>query len=108
MRKDVAFIDAATADEYVQIDWNGRTLDKAAMLARIRSSNIKLQSNTLDEFDLKVYGNTAIVTAVATRKGVMDGKDISGTVRATRVYIKRDGRWQVVQFQQTLIAPVSG
>lgn len=105
VRKDVAFIDAATAEEYVQVDWNGWILDKAATLARIGGSNIRLQSNTVDEIDVKVYGDTAIVTSTETRKGVMDGKDISGTVRGTKVYVKKDGRWQVVHFQQTLVAP---
>lgn len=101
VRKDVASVAAATADEYVQIDWEGKVLDKAAMLARIGSSNIQLQSNTLDEIDVKVYGDVAVVTGRATRKGVMDAKDISTSVRYTRVYVKREGRWQVVQFQQT-------
>ena len=107
VRKDVAFIDAATAEEYLQIDWAGRTLDKAAMLARIAGSNIRLQSNTADEIDVKVFGDTAIVTSTSTRKGVMDGQDISGTIRGCKVYIKRDGRWQVVYFQQTLVVPTS-
>jgi len=74
------------------------------MLARIGSSNIRLQSNTVDEINVNVYGNTAVVCGMATRKGVMDGKDISASVRYTRVYVMRDGRWQVVQFQQTRVA----
>jgi hypothetical protein len=44
---------------------------------------------------------------LATRKGVMDGKDISAGIRYTRVYVRRDGRWQVVQFQQTRVVPGS-
>lgn len=108
VRKDVAFIEAATADEYVQIDWTGKTLDKKAMLARIGGSDIKLQSNTVDQFDVKVYGNIAVVMVTATRKGVMDGKDISGTIRGTKIYVKRNARWQVVQFQQTLLVPKPG
>lgn len=103
VHKDVAWVASATADEYVQIDWEGKVLDKKAMLARIGSSNIQLQSNAVDEIDVKVYGEVAVVAGQATRKGVMDGKDISSSVRFTRVYIKRDGRWQVVQFQQTRV-----
>jgi hypothetical protein len=34
----------------------------------------------------------------------MNGKDISGVIRSTRVYVNRDGRWQVVAFQQTRVA----
>ena len=108
IRKDISYVDAATADEYVQIDWDGKVLDKTATLARIKSSNIQLQSNTLDEISVRVYGDTAVVTGLATRKGLMDGKDISTGIRYTRVYTKRDERWQVVQFQQTRVAANAG
>jgi ketosteroid isomerase-like protein len=83
VRKDVPYVAAATADEYVQIDWDGKVLDKTATLARIKSTNIQLQSNTLDEVSVRVYGDTAIVTGLATRKGLMDGKDISTGIRYT-------------------------
>ena len=106
VRKDVAAIAAVTADGYVQIDWDGRILDKAATLERIKSSDIKLQSNTVDNVEVRVDGDTAVVVGTATRKGVLNGKDISGTIRYTRVYVKRNGRWQVIQFQQTRIAEV--
>ena len=105
VRKDVALVDAATGEEYLQYDWEGKVLDKAAMLARIKSSDIQLQSNTLDEIDVRLYGNTAVVRGLATRKGSMDGKDISTSVRYTRVYVNREGRWQAVQFQQTRVVP---
>jgi len=62
VRKDIAGIAAATVDEYVQIDWDGKVLDKTATLARIRSSNIQVQSNTLDEVSLRIYGEIAVVT----------------------------------------------
>jgi ketosteroid isomerase-like protein len=105
VRKDIAYVEAATADDYVQIDWDGKVLDKTATLARIKSNSIQLQSNTLDEISVRVYGDSAVVTGLATRRGVMDGKNISTGIRYTRVYIKRDGRWQVVQFQQTRVTP---
>jgi len=108
VRKDIDYVAAATADEYVQIDWEGNVLDKTATLSRIKSNNIQLQSNTLDEVSVRVYGDTAVVTGLATRRGFMDGKDISTGVRYTRVYIKRDGRWQVVQFQQTRVTRKPG
>jgi hypothetical protein len=80
-------------------------VDKVAELRRIQLNNIRLQSNTLDGLDVNVYGETAIVTGLATRKGVMDGKDIGAAIRYTRVYIMRGGRGQLVQFQQTRVAP---
>lgn len=104
VRKDVEAIAAVTADDYFQIDWNGKVLNKAATLARIKSSEIKLQSNFLQDVDVRIYGDTAIVSGLATRKGTMNGEDVSGAIRYSRVYVQRNGIWQVVAFQQTPVA----
>ena len=103
VQKSMGALEAVTADDYVQIDWVGKVLDKAATLERIKSSD--MQSHALEDLNIRVYGNTAIVVGTAIRKGVTGDKDISGTFRYTRVYVNRDGRWQVVHFQQTRVAP---
>ena len=54
---------------------------------------------------MRIYGEVAVVTGRATPKGVADGREFVDPVRYSRVYVKRDGRWQVVLFQQTRIAP---
>jgi ketosteroid isomerase-like protein len=104
VRKDVDAIAAVTADDYVMIDFEGKVRNKTATLERIKSSEIQLQSNSLDEVDVRIYGNTAIVTGRATPKGTISGKDFSRPIRYTRVYVKEDGHWQVVSFQQTRVA----
>jgi hypothetical protein len=103
VRKNMDALDAVTADDYLQIDWVGTVLGKAATLERIRSSD--MQSHSLEDLKVRVYGNTAIVVGTAIRKGVTGDRDISGTFRYTRVYVNRDGRWQVVHFQQTRVTP---
>jgi ketosteroid isomerase-like protein len=104
VRKDVDAISLATAEDYMQIDSEGDVLNKAATLQRIRSSYAQLQANPVDDMVVRVYGNTALVTARATPKGTIDGKSTLAPIRYTRVYVKRDGRWQVVLFQQTRVA----
>ena len=104
VRKDTEAIAAATADDYVQIDFDGKVWNKATAMARIRSSEIQLQSNTIDDVDVRIYGNTAVVTARSIPKGTINGKDFSRPMRYSRVYVNRNGRWQVVLFQLTRIA----
>jgi ketosteroid isomerase-like protein len=89
VRKDVDAIAAVTADDYVMIDFEGKVRNKAATLERIKSSEIRLQSNSLDEVDVRIYGNTAMVTGRATPKGTISGKDFSRPIRYTRVYVKK-------------------
>jgi len=104
VRKDVEAIAAATADEYLQIDFDGNVRDKAAAMRRIKSSAFQLRSNSLDEMVVRIFGNTAVVTARSTPKGTLNGKDFGQPLRYSRVYVKRDGRWHVVMFQMTHVA----
>jgi ketosteroid isomerase-like protein len=103
--KDFNVFNSATADDYMQIDFDGIVLDKTATLERIKSSYAQLHSNVLDDMIVRIYGNTALVNARANPKGIMKGKEFSDAIRYTRVYVKRDGHWQVVLFQQTRIVP---
>jgi ketosteroid isomerase-like protein len=92
-----------TADDYLQIDTDGRVLNKADTLERITSSYARLVANPVDDLAVRVYGDTAILTARARPQGVLDGKEFTDALRYTRIYVKRDGRWQVVLFQQTRV-----
>ena len=105
IRKDLAFYDSTTAPDYLQIDFNGQVLDKRTMLDRVKSSYAMLQSNEIDDEIVQVYGNTAILRARAQPRGTMNGKEFSDDRRYTRIYIERNGLWQVVLFQQTRVNP---
>ena len=102
--KDLNVFISATSDDYMQIDFDGIVLDKTATLDRIKSSYAQLKSNVPEDMDVRIYGNTAVVTAKANPKGIMKGKEFTDAVRYTRLYVKRNDRWQVVLFQQTRIA----
>ena len=78
--------------------------DKSAAMQRIRSSQIQLKSNTIDEMTVKIVGDTALVTARSTPIGTIDGRDFP-PIRYSRVYAKRNAEWKVVLFQMTRIAP---
>jgi len=104
VKKDTATLEKMTADDYQLIDANGKMRGKADTMEAIKSGAISLQSNDVDDLKVQVYGNTAVVTGRSNPKGTIDGKDVSGPIRFTRVYVKRNGNWQSVLFQQTRIA----
>jgi len=104
VKKDTATLEKMTADDYQLIDTNGKVRGKADTMEAIKSGAINLQSNDIDDLKVQVYGNTAVVTGRSNPKGTIDGKDVSGPMRFSRVYVKRNGTWQSVLFQQTRIA----
>ena len=104
VKGDTAALDKMTADDYMLTDVNGKMRSKAETMEAIKSGAIKITSNDIEDVKVHVYGNTAVVTGRSNAKGTIDGKDIEGPVRFTRVYVKRNGHWQSVAFQQTKIS----
>jgi ketosteroid isomerase-like protein len=103
VKGDVAAIASQTSDDYTLINANGELSGKAQTMDAIKSGNIKLSANELSDLKVRVYGNTAVVTGKSNAKGVVGGRELKGPVLFTRVYVKKDGKWQSVAFQQTPI-----
>jgi ketosteroid isomerase-like protein len=102
-KKDSAFLKKLFADEYLGTDQDGTTWTKAQDLANATSEGTRLESFVLTDLKVHVYGDTGVVTGRNTVKATFKGKDISGAYRFTDVFVKRDGRWQVVATQGTVV-----
>jgi ketosteroid isomerase-like protein len=90
-------------DDYVFTNQDAVMRTKAQMVSAYESGSIKYESVKFDDLKVYAYGDTAVVTGRSTVKGTDGGKDISGQYRYTRVYVKRQGRWQLVATQTTTI-----
>jgi ketosteroid isomerase-like protein len=104
VKGDVKTLEGLTADDYVLINANGQVSDKATTMNDIKTGNIKLSSNDVSDLKVRVYGDTAVVTGKSNAKGTIRGRELKGPVMFTRVYVKKNGKWQSVAFQQTPIA----
>ena len=104
VKNDVATLDKQTADDYTLITMNGQMSSKSQMLDNFKTGKSKVTSNEVSDLNVRVYGDTAVVTGKADVKGTLGGQDANGTVMFTRVYVKKGGRWQSVAFQQTRVS----
>jgi uncharacterized protein (TIGR02246 family) len=105
IRGDVAFFDNVLADEVIYTTINGEIKNKAQVLDDYRKHNITFKSHVFDEIHVRLYGDLAVVTNRATAVSTYRGKPRRSLTRNTRTFVRRDGRWQVVAFQSTRIAP---
>jgi ketosteroid isomerase-like protein len=103
-KNDMTTIERILAPEFVITDSDGRLTTRAERIARGRSGAIKFQSFTVDDYQVHVVGDTAIVTGRVTQKGVRDGKDITGQERFTDTFVRRGGQWQAVATHSSRIA----
>jgi ketosteroid isomerase-like protein len=90
-------------DNYVFTNQDAVVRTKAEMVSGYASGTTKYESVKFDELKVHAYGDTAVVTGRTIVKAQDNGKDFSGQFRYTRVYVKRQGRWQLVATQVTRI-----
>ena len=102
-RKDVAFIDSVLAEEFVSTYGDGTRGDRAKELKLAAEFNQQIDSSTLDEFVVKVYGDTAVVWFTQHMVGPSKGQRLEVTYRYIDVFVMRDGRWQCVASQSTKV-----
>jgi ketosteroid isomerase-like protein len=102
IRRDAAFSERILADDYVAISPLGQVTTKGQSVAARKNAQLHYDSMEISEMVVRVYGNTAIVTARADVKGKDLGEDFSGPYRFTRVWVRRNGQWQTVSYQATV------
>ena len=103
-KNDTAALERIWADDFTFTNSSGEVQTKAQRLAEIKSGELKFESISIDDVQVRVYGDTAVVTGRGTVKGQRRGQDLTGQSRSTSVYVKKQGRWQVVATQITRIA----
>ena len=104
VKGDVATVERFTADDWSMINPMGQRESRADAMASLRSGDLDFESSNLSDLDVKLYGDTAIVTGRSTDKGKYKGMDISGEYRFTDVFVNRNGRWQAVSTTVTRVA----
>jgi uncharacterized protein (TIGR02246 family) len=96
VRSDTATLDRILADDFSTVGTSGAVRNKAQWLADNKSGVLKAESQSFADVNVRVYGDAAVVTGLMTQKGQDKGADISGQIRFTRVYAKRNGQWRLV------------
>ena len=82
---------------------DGSVIERNTDIARFASGAIKPQSMEREDMRITVYGDAAVVIGRDNLKGSYNGVSGVGSVRFTHVYVRRDGRWQLVASQGTWV-----
>ena len=101
VKGNLAFFAKTMAPGYVGIAPNGIVLDKSLIAAHYQSGSLHYEAVSDSDIDIRLHGDCAVLTALATVKGRDGEADLTGTYRIMRVFLRRDGVWQIVAFQAT-------
>ena len=100
---DAAALERMTSDDYTFVTLRGEMLGKSEIVRNFSTGAAKYQSRTISDLNIRVYGDSAVVTGRAVQKGAENGKDYSGDYWFTRVYVRQGRSWKTVALQTTLI-----
>ena len=101
VKNDAEAIGRFLADDWIIIDPDGGMIDRSRFLAVIKSGTLSHEIMESNDVGVRIYGDTAIVTGVATSKGKFMGHDFTTRERATDILVKQKGQWQCVFSQLT-------
>jgi ketosteroid isomerase-like protein len=96
LNSDTATLDKILADDFT-IRCRRRVESKAERLARLESPYFAFQTINTDNVELEVDGDRAVLkgeASIESRYGDLEVRE--ATYNFTRVYEKRQGRWQIV------------
>ena len=104
VKNDPEAIAGFVSDDWIIIDPDGGVVDKARFLELIKSGALTHDMMESEDFRVRIYGDSAVVTAVTRTKGKFMGQEFSTQERATDVFVKRDRGWQCVLTHLTRFA----
>ena len=88
-------------EDWIIIDPDGGIIDRARFLDVIKSGALTHEMMQSDDTRVRIYGNTAIVTALTSTKGKFSGQVFTTQERATDIFVKQHGQWQCALSQLT-------
>jgi ketosteroid isomerase-like protein len=96
VNKDGAALERLLAKEFNGTSPTGYTYSREMAIADLKNRTYDVTMMDLDQIDVNVFGNTAIAFTSQNEVSTYGNQDFSGHYHYTDVWVKRNGRWQVV------------
>jgi ketosteroid isomerase-like protein len=104
VRKDRAAIEANMADDFRQIDGAGNVETRQSFVDDLMSPALQIEPYVVEDFDVRLYGDVALLSGRTRMTGRYDGKAFSNDYRYIDIYVRRGTDWQIVSVQISKIA----
>jgi ketosteroid isomerase-like protein len=109
LRGDTSLLGETLADDFVGVGPRGFMLTKDQWLLRHDTGSLRYEFFGLDEAQVRIYGDAAITVCRQSARGVYEDEngrfDLDDQFRATLVFVRQEGRWQLAGLQ---LSPILG
>lgn len=103
VQKDMTVVAANMTDDFRIIRSNGDLSNKEAFLRGVTDPNLTIHPYTVEDFDIRLYGDTALVCGRTRMTGISSGVSFTLNYRYIDTYIRTGGTWKVCHVQITEI-----
>jgi ketosteroid isomerase-like protein len=107
VRKDEKAIAGNMAEDFRIIDGQGNVAAKAAFVADIMDPKLTIDPYTVEDFNVRIYGDTALLSGRTHMTGKHDGQPFESNYRYIDIYVRKGGHWKIVSVQITKLAPAA-
>lgn len=105
VKGDTETLDRVLAEDFIFTDPQGNILTKSEWIADMVGGTLKFESIHIDDLKVRVFSDSAAVAnGRTTVKASSKEGGFNGKFCYTVMYVKRDGRWQAVAEQATLLS----
>jgi hypothetical protein len=101
-------MDRLLADDFVLVTGSGKTYTKADLLSDARTGKVVYEHQEATAKTVRVWGDTAVVTAKLWEKGTDNGKPFDHTVWFSDAYVRTATGWRYVFGQSSRLCQDPG
>lgn len=104
---DAVTMDRILADNFILVTGSGKKYTKSDLLEEARGGHVQYEHQEDAEQTVRLWGDTAVVTAKLREKGTDHGKAFDKTVWFSDTYVRTAEGWKYVFGQSSLPPPVT-
>ena len=95
-QRDVSMLSSLLSEDFIITVEDGSTYGKLGYISHSADSSVRVETAELSELRVRGHGDIAIVTGAYHEEGSSKGTPYEYHDRLTDVWVKSDGRWQVI------------
>jgi ketosteroid isomerase-like protein len=105
VRKDEKAVAGNMAEDFRIIDGYAHVAAKQEFVADIMDPKLTIDPYTVEDFEVRIYGDTALLSGRTHMTGKHDGTPFESNYRYIDIYVRKGGTWKIVSVQITRIPP---
>ena len=104
VQNDADAIGRYMADDWTIVGSDGSMSDKATFLGLVRSGTLSHDVMESEDLNVRVYGDTAVVTSRGVSGGKYQGQAFREVEQSSNVFVRDEGQWRCVLTHLSRIA----